>query len=115
SFNCTPGNEKNLIDATMKVLAKVKEIGANETDLTKVKETQRQERIKNLEQNNFWSNTLLYAFQSKINPELILMKNYEPFINSLTADDIKSAAKQYLDEKSMIKIVADPKPEVIKP
>ena len=106
---------KNLIDATMKVLAKVKEIGANETDLTKVKETQRQERIKNLEQNNFWSNTLLYAFQSKINPELILMKNYEPFINSLTADDIKSAAKQYLDEKSMIKIVADPKPEVIKP
>lgn len=115
SFNCTPGNEKNLIDATMKVLAKVKEIGANETDLTKVKETQRQERIKNLEQNNFWSNTLLYAFQSKINPELILMKNYEPFINSLTADDIKSAAKQYLEEKSMIKIVADPKPELIKP
>ncbi|MBL7831701.1 MAG: hypothetical protein JNK41_11780, partial [Saprospiraceae bacterium] len=115
SFNCTPGNEQNLIDATMQVLNKAKAIGAEDADLIKVKETQRQERIKSLEQNNFWNSSLVYCFENDINAEMVLMQNYEKLINSLSAEDLKQACNQYIDENSMIKITSNPEPEVIKP
>ncbi len=115
SFNCTPGNEKNLIDATMDVLRKAKSIGAEETDLVKVRETQRQERLKNLEQNRFWSSGLQSCYENEINADLLLMQNYEKFINGLSAEDIKQACNKYIDEKGMIKIMATPENQVIKP
>ena len=115
SFNCTPGNEKNLIDATMDVLKKAKSIGAEETDLVKVRETQRQERIKNLEQNRFWNGGLQNCYENEINPEFLLMKNYEKLINGLTTEDIKQACNKYIDEKSMINITATPETKLIKP
>jgi zinc protease len=115
SFNCTPGNEKNLIDATMDVLNKVKMIGAEADDLQKITETQRQERIKSLEQNNFWNGNLVYCYENGINTNVLLMENYEKFLKSLTADDIKQACLKYIDEKSMISIKATPEVKPIKP
>ena len=43
------------------------------------------------------------------------MQNYEKLINSLSAEDLKQACNQYIDENSMIKITSNPEPEVIKP
>ena len=115
SFNCTPGNEKNLIDAAMEVIKNTKSIGADEKDLTKVKELQKQERIKNLEDNQFWNRGLLNCYENDINAELLLLENYEKFISSLTAEDIKSASNTYIDEKTMISIVGKPENQVVKP
>lgn len=115
SFNCTPGNEKNLMDAAMDVLKKAKEIGAAPDDLTKVKETQKQERIKDIEQNRFWNSGLQYCYENDINADILLLENYEKFIDSLTAQDIKDACNKYIDLSSMISIKATPETEFVKP
>ena len=115
SFNCTPGNEQNLITAAMDVLKNAKTIGAEDKDLTKVKELQRQERIKNLEENQFWNRGLVNCYENDINAELLLLENYEKFINSLSADDIKTAANTYIDENTMINITGKPETPVTKP
>lgn len=115
SFNCTPGNEQNLIEAAMEVLKNAKTIGAEDKDLTKVKELQRQERIKNLEENQFWNRGLVNCYENDINAELLLLENYEKFVNSLTSDDIKSAANTYIDEKTMINITGKPETTISKP
>jgi len=115
SFNCTPGREQELIAAAMEVINKIKANGAEESDMTKVTEIQRQERIKQLEENQFWSRGLRSATELKFNPEILLIENYEKFIKGLSADDIKNAANSYLDEKTLISITGKPEEKPIKP
>lgn len=112
SFNSDPGNVEELINTALKDIAKAKEMGAEEKDLTKVKETQRQERIKNLQENRYWNNSLRSYYQNGFDPNEISLEHLEKLIEGLSSDDIKKAANLYFDENNMIKIVMNPEEEV---
>ena len=82
--------------------------GADEKDLTKVKETQRQSRIKDLKENRFWNNNLRFVYQNNLDPSVIELENFEESINGLTSDDIKNAAKLYFDGNKVIQVTMMP-------
>ena len=54
SFNADPPRTQELIGAAREVIERAKNEPISEEDLQKVKETQRQSRVKALKQNRFW-------------------------------------------------------------
>lgn len=108
SFNADPPMVDQLIEQALKDIATAKEIGALEKDMEKVKETQRQGRIKDLKENRFWSRQLNNAYRQGLDPEGLTMESYEKAINELTIEDIKAAANLYFDKKRFVKVVLMP-------
>ncbi len=112
SFNCDPGKADELIETAFQDFAKAKEIGAEEKELTKIKETQKQSRIKAMEQNRYWLNGISNCVRNEYEFSTLLLKSLEEKIDKLTGDDIKQAANQYFNEDRMMKFILNPEPAV---
>lgn len=108
SFNCDPENTEDLIATAMNDVKNATMNGAEEKDLTKVKETQRQSMIKNLEQNRFWQSRLGYVYEHGLSPATISLDNLEESIKGLDSDDIKNAAGKYFGSGNFMKLVMQP-------
>ena len=108
SFNSDPDNTDDLIKAAKSVIQKATTEAPNEQDMKKVKETQRQGRIKNLKQNRFWQGQIAREHDRDKNFESILLENYEKKINALTPEDIQKAAGTHFNYDSYIEIVMEP-------
>ncbi len=108
SFNADPPMVEELIKTAKADINYARQNGAEEKDLTKVKETQRQSRIKDLKENRFWSRSLRYAYQNDVDPSSIQFENYEEFINSLNSKAIKNAANLYFDGNNVIQVTMMP-------
>ncbi|MEL6925404.1 MAG: insulinase family protein, partial [Bacteroidota bacterium] len=112
SFNSEPDKAEELIQTAMQDIKNAKEKGAEEKDLTKVKETQKQSRIKDLKENRFWLGQLSTTYQNGLDPSRIGLEELEKLMKGLDSEAIKSAANQYFDTENMIKIVMNPEPEM---
>jgi len=110
SFNADPPRTDELIEAAQKVIQKAINEGPNEEDMTKVKETQRQGRIKSLKENRFWQRQINTEHEDKKGFEGILLEEFEEKINGLTAAQIKAAVKQYFSDENYIEMIMDPAP-----
>jgi len=108
SFNCDPPRAEELISAAQDVLLKAKEIGAEDKDIQKVTETQRQTRIKQLKENRYWMGQVQGIYQYKINPLNILMETLEDRIKTLDSNTLKSAMNSYFNENNKITITMSP-------
>lgn len=108
SFNCEPSQTDSLIQSALAEIEEIKASGAAEKDLEKIKEIQKQSRIKSLQENSFWSGTLLARYQNNVPLEGILFESYEKMVNSLQSKDIQAAANRYFDDKNRIKLVLLP-------
>ncbi len=108
SFNADPPMVEELIKTAKADINYARHNGADEKDLTKVKETQRQSRIKDLKENRFWNNNLRFVYQNNLDPSIIELDNFEESINGLTSDDIKNAAKLYFDGNKVIQVTMMP-------
>ena len=82
--------------------------GIDEEILQKVKETQRQGRIKGLKENGFWLGQISTRLKYGIGLEGIRMERYEPYVEGLSAEDIQNAAQRYLQEDDFIQVVLMP-------
>lgn len=96
SFNAEPGEADSLISTALATIEAIKKDGATEKDLQKVRETQRQSRIKNLKENGFWLGQLTARYREDIPLEGIRLEVYETYIEGLKAMDIQDAARDYL-------------------
>ncbi len=108
SFNADPPRVDELIETAMTDIKNAQQNGAEDKDMNKIKETQRQGRIKDLKENNFWINSLENAYVEKLDPKNISLASLEEGINSLTSEDIKSAATKYFDWNNYLQIVLLP-------
>ncbi|MFT5265221.1 MAG: zinc protease [Polaribacter sp.] len=108
SFNADPPMVDKLIEAAMKDIENARLNGAADKDLTKVKETQRQGRIKDLKVNRFWSRTLQSVYKNDGDPSTISMEEMEKYIKGLDSDAIKNAAGSYFDDENFIKVIMMP-------
>lgn len=101
SFNANPEDLDNLIAVAFKEIEKVKKDGVEEKDLIKIRETQIQERVKNLKTNRFW----MYRIQSRSRYNLpydgILLDEYKSAVEKLNADDIQKMTQFIFDDKYM--------------
>lgn len=108
SFNCDPENTEMLIETAMNDVKNASINGAEEKDLTKVKESQRQSLIKSLEENRYWRTKLEYVYENGISPTTIGMEGLEKSMQQLNSEVIKIAASQYFGSGNFLQIVMQP-------
>ncbi len=108
SFNCDPGREQELIDAALNDIKTVKTNGAEELDLTKVKETQKQERKKQLKENGFWSGYLNSVYKNDLDINRIQYEVYEKEVDAVDSASLKAMANKIFDMKNHAKFIMTP-------
>lgn len=94
-FTCDPENIEKLKNKVLEEINKIKENGASEVDINKIKEAELANAKDYLEYNSYWSSKLKTAHEYGLNPESIL--DYETRINEIDSDMFKDAANTYFD------------------
>lgn len=106
SLPCGPENVDKLIKATHAEIEKIKANGPTAGDMEKIKETWKQQYQVNMKDNSFWAKQLLASVETgSTGGELV---SYEKRVAALTANDVKDAAKKYLDMKNYVEVVLNP-------
>ena len=108
SFDADPPMADTLVTAAKMVIEKAIAVGPDELDMTKVKETQKQGRIKSLKENRYWQRRIGQEHEDDKNFDDILLESLEAKINGLTAGDIQDAIRQYFSYDNYIEIIMDP-------
>lgn len=106
SFSCSPENVEGLISTAKKEIDKLKQNGATDTDIKKVKETMLRQRETDMKENDWWANAL--ESYHKYNEKMSLILDYQQYVNGLTTNDIKTAANNYLVGDRLIQLVMNP-------
>lgn len=111
-FQCAPEDVEELVAAVKEEIKSLQKDGPSEENFKKIRETQRRSRESDLEKNRFWINTLVdYYSEDK---DLKEIKAYDGLIESITKDDIKNAANQYLQLDKAIIVTVKPEKEASK-
>ncbi len=108
SFNSDPPRTDELIQTAFDVIEQTIEEGVTDEDLQKVKETQRQSRIKDLEENRFWMRQIQSSYLNGTDLENIKLETLEGWIKKLSAKDLQMAVGKYFNKDQMIKAVMHP-------
>lgn len=108
SFTTEPSDVQLLIQTALQEIERLKADGATEKDLEKVRETQRQERIKNLRENSFWLAQLAARYREDIALEGIQLPVYEQYLNRLSSPAIQQAAQRYLGFDNYLQLILMP-------
>ena len=106
SFTCAPTNVDMLVQAAKDVLDSIQLTGADDKNLTKIKELSLREREKGLKENDFWLSALSANY---MNDENILdLLHHNDWVNSLKGDDFKKFAAKYFKTDNYAKFVLNP-------
>ena len=106
SFLCSPDDVEKLTATVFEQIKKLQKQGPSLANQTKVQETQRRAREKNLKENNFWMKQIVssYKYGSQLN-EINLYG--DAYIEQIDAVDLQESAKKYFTEQ-YIKVVLMP-------
>lgn len=105
AFGCAPENVEKLVNRTLAEIQKVKDKGAEQTDIDKFKaETKRQTETQ-LRDNGFWVNYLQSQYQEGDDVKYILKE--EEALKKVTVESTKMAAKKYFAD-NQIKVILLP-------
>jgi zinc protease len=108
SFNADPPRTNDLINAAQSVIAKIKEY-VDPADIVKVTETQRQGRIKDLQQNQFWMGAFINSWLNGTDmANSTQMAALEKRISGLNEKVLEQAARKYFNENELISVVMFP-------
>ncbi len=105
-FTCAPENVDELIKKVFEEIEKIKENGASQADLEKIKEAELANAKEGLKYNSYWSSKLKNAYEYGWSPEKII--DYEAEINKLTSKDFKEAANTYFDNNNYAEFILIP-------
>jgi zinc protease len=108
TFNTEPNRWQELIDKTMQVFERFKEVGPDLPLLEKIKSTQWQNRLKAEQENSFWLSQLLTRYKEYRGLEGLDRDRYKTLIESLNTQDIIDAAKRYLSGENRMVLVLKP-------
>jgi len=106
SWGCSPDRVEELIKTAMDQIDSLKNFGATDIYITKVKETQRREREVNLKENRFWIGSLQFAYSNHEDPADIL--KYDEMIDKVNSEFVQKAAQKYFDMKNYVEVVLYP-------
>jgi zinc protease len=105
-FGCAPENVDKMINATMEEIGKIKQSGAQPTDIQKFVAEEARSTKEQLKENIFWAGYLASTSQNKENPDQIL--SHVGNLEQVTVQSTKDAANKYLSGKNLIKLVLMP-------
>jgi zinc protease len=106
-FGCAPENVDKLIQAMFDEASAIGKNGIGPEYLEKVKATFLRERETDLRQNGFWTDWLLRSSRYGDDPTMIL--DPSKIVARMTSDNVKSAAKRFIDPKQYYQAVLMPK------
>ncbi len=112
SFNSDPDKTDELIEEAKKVIQQAVDAAPSDLDMTKVKETQKQGRVKNLKENRFWQGQIMRRQEDGKDFDKILMDSYESKVDGLTAEQIRAAAASYFNYDRYMEFVMEPEEQV---
>lgn len=98
SFGCAPERVEELIQTVFRQIDSLKQSGAGEKDLQKIKETQRRQYQIDLKENNHWLRSLQFYYFNGESPLNIL--DYPQYVEKLDAAAIRKAAQTWLNENN---------------
>jgi len=108
SFNADPPRVDELIQTALQDIAHARTFGVDEKTLTKVKETMRQSRVKDLKENRFWMGAMQESYENGIDISTMSLDALDSKLDALSSDNIKAAANKFIDMNSMIEVVMMP-------
>jgi zinc protease len=107
SFNADPPRTGELINAGNAVIQEIINGNIAEEDIQKVKELQRQARIKNLKENRYWHSAMINNWMDGIPLEQLTQDFLEKQLETITPALIQSAAAKYFTG-NVIQVVMHP-------
>jgi zinc protease len=105
-FSCNPDNVDKLRDAVVDAVKAVQKDGLGDDYLTKVREQITRGHETDLRENRYWLRRLSDAWRFGDDPKEIL--TVDPLLARVTAANVKTAAKKYLDAKDSVLAVLRP-------
>ncbi|MCZ4224863.1 M16 family metallopeptidase [Pedobacter rhodius] len=113
SLGCAPSNVDKLIASTLDEINTLKKAGPSVTNIEKFKAEEMRNHETHLRANDFWSE---YLDQQALNQDdLTEITKFDSVMKNMTAESVKNAARKYLNESNLIRIILYPegfKPEV---
>jgi len=108
SYNVDPPRTEELDDACLAVVRKLK-TEIDPADIVKITEAQRQGRIKDLQQNQFWMNAFVNGWMNGTDvAQATQLSTLEKRIATLSPEVLMKAARKYFNEKDLISLVMYP-------
>ncbi|MGH7515487.1 MAG: M16 family metallopeptidase, partial [Gemmatimonadales bacterium] len=105
-FGSAPDRVDELVDVLLAQIDTLRQRGATDIELAKVKETAIRERETDLRQNGFWVSQLATADQSGESMHDLLDLPHQ--LDGLTSDAIRRAAERYLDVTRYVRVTLLP-------
>lgn len=105
-FGCAPENVDKLIAATLEEIGKIKQNGAQSTDIQKFVAEEARTTREQMKENIFWAGYLGASSQNGENPDQILQ--HVGNLEQVTVQSTKDAANKYLSGKNFIKLILMP-------
>ncbi|HTY08846.1 MAG TPA: insulinase family protein [Candidatus Edwardsbacteria bacterium] len=113
AFGCAPERAGELTAAVFGVIDSLRLNGIPGGDLAKVKEIDLKEWETNSKQNSYWLGTL-YQY-ARYQEDFGKILGYPALVNALTAEDVRQAARKYIDPKRYVKVTLLPAPAAAVP
>jgi len=92
-FGCDPDRVEDLIAKVEEVIGQAVREPMEERIVSTVRETQRRQREEGLKENSFWNSVL--PFYDWHNEDPLILTEFESYVSSLTAEDIRATAERY--------------------
>ncbi|SIQ71123.1 zinc protease [Alkalispirochaeta americana] len=106
SFGMDPERSHDLIQRTLEVLQEVLDEPASESALQRIKAQQRERYRRNQRENSYWLNSLVFSWEQGRDFAAIL--DLPDLIESLSAEDIQSAARRYIHMDQRLEVLLLP-------
>jgi zinc protease len=95
-FGCAPEEVEPLTAAVFEEIERLRAEPVDESYVHKLQEIQRRQRETDLEKNSFWVAALETYYSLGLDPRLLL--DHDRLVAGLTAEELRRAARRYLDE-----------------
>jgi zinc protease len=102
SFGTSPDRLEEMVDSVFVVIERLKTDGPSQEDVDKVKEQQRRSFETNMRENGYWMGQIVARISS--GGDLREIPDYPEYIEALTADDIRAAARRYLNVENYVRV-----------
>ncbi len=105
-FPCSPENSDSLTQRALKEIKNIQKNGISNEEVKTSKEIDRRSFEENLKTNSYWINSLKEIYQNHTSTDLLV--RYNEVIETITSDEIKRVANEYIDTKNYLRAVLYP-------
>ena len=105
-FPCSPENSDSLTHTALKEITNIQQNGISDEEVKTAREIDRRSFEENLKTNSYWLSNLKEIYRTHISTDMLV--NYNEMVDSITSDEIKRVADEYVNPKKYLRAVLYP-------